>query len=122
MITESDRIWITKLIANLKKQCNLHVNGACTTLACLMQGGYKRGQVPVDCSIATCDQNEQIKALESIPSIAELVNLYNTAYTAGHNDTVEGVYTHVLACDFSTYHTDEVIEWLEEYKNAPNQT
>lgn len=57
------------------------------------------------------------KALESIPSIAELVELYNTAYTAGHNDTVEGVYTHVLACDFSTYHTDEVIEWLEEYKN-----
>ena len=36
------------------------------------------------------------------------VRLYNSGYHAGHHDTVEGCYTHILPCDMSTYHDDVV--------------
>ena len=44
-----------------------------------------------------------------------LIHLYNTAYHAGHEDTVEGCYTDVLPVDMDSYHDDVVDEWVEEY-------
>lgn len=41
------------------------------------------------------------------------VSLYNSGYHAGHHDTVEGCYTHILPCDMSTYH-DDVVAALRE--------
>lgn len=40
--------------------------------------------------------------------------LYNTAYHAGHHDTVEGGYTHVYPQDMDSYHEDVVQEWLAD--------
>ncbi len=50
-----------------------------------------------------------------------LISLYNTAYHAGHEDTVEGCFTNVLPVDMDSYHDDVVDEWVEEYlDNAEN--
>ena len=38
----------------------------------------------------------------------QAVRIYNSGYHAGHHDTVEGCYTHILPCDMSTYHDDVV--------------
>lgn len=45
---------------------------------------------------------------------ALFIHVYNTGYNAGHNDTVEGQYTHVLPVDLDTYHSDVVGELLAE--------
>ena len=45
---------------------------------------------------------------------AEFVRVYNSGYAAGHHDTVEGQYTHILPVDMDTYHADVVGELLAE--------
>lgn len=45
---------------------------------------------------------------------AWVTRLYNTAYHAGHHDTVEGCYTHVCSQDMDSYHEDIVQEWLAD--------
>ena len=44
-----------------------------------------------------------------------LITLYNNAYNAGHEDTVESQYTFILPCDIAEYHSDIVDEWLDEH-------
>ena len=43
-----------------------------------------------------------------------LVWLYNQGYAAGHEDTVEGRYTHILQEDMHSYHADAVKELIAE--------
>lgn len=45
---------------------------------------------------------------------AEFVRVYNSGYAAGHHDTVEGQYTHILPVDMDTYHAGVVGELLAE--------
>ena len=47
-------------------------------------------------------ENEALKA--------NSVHLYNLGYHAGHNDTVEACYMHIVAADMETYHSDVVAE------------
>ncbi len=47
-----------------------------------------------------------------------LISLYNTAYHAGHEDTVEGCFTNVLPVDMDSYHDDVVDEWVEDYLDS----
>lgn len=50
-----------------------------------------------------------------------LVRLYNTAYEAGHHDTVEGTYNHILEPDIYTFHKEEVERLAKELsKDTPN--
>jgi len=42
------------------------------------------------------------------------VYIYNSGYSTGHEDTVEGRYTDVLPVDFDTYHEDVVADILLE--------
>lgn len=46
--------------------------------------------------------------------LAWATRLYNTAYHAGHHDTVEGGYTHVYPQDMDSHHEDIVQEWLDD--------
>lgn len=43
-----------------------------------------------------------------------LCRLYASAYAAGHNDTVEGVYVDVAYCDQGEYHGEVVKELLAD--------
>lgn len=43
-----------------------------------------------------------------------LIHAYNSGYTAGHHDTVEGCYVDVLPCDMTEYHEDVVSELADE--------
>ena len=43
-----------------------------------------------------------------------LITMYNNAYNAGHDDTVEGQYIYVLPCDIAEYQSDIVDEWLND--------
>lgn len=45
---------------------------------------------------------------------SRLVRLYNQGYHAGHEDTVEGVYTDVFPRDMDTFHEDRVAEILRD--------
>lgn len=47
---------------------------------------------------------------------AQIIRIYNSGYHAGHEDTVEGMYTDIYPCDMDTYHTEEVQELLEDLK------
>lgn len=47
-----------------RKQCNRHVNGACTTGACLRRGGWKPGW-PQNVDVATCEAHEAADALDA---------------------------------------------------------
>jgi len=44
----------------------------------------------------------------------ELSELYSQAYNRGHDDTVDGGYTHVLPVDYPTYFAEEIDDWLNE--------
>jgi len=54
----------------------------------------------------------EVDILDQIKSI--LVCIYNSGYISGHNDTVEGCFTHIYAEDFNTYHEDIVEELYKE--------
>lgn len=47
-------------------------------------------------------------------TMSELCRFFAYAYRAGHDDTCEAVYTHVLECDADTYHQDSVVEYLTD--------
>ena len=47
-------------------------------------------------------------------TMSELCRFFAYAYRAGHEDTCEAVYTHVLECDADTYHQDSVVEYLTD--------
>lgn len=53
--------------------------------------------------------------------VAWATRLYNTAYHAGHHDTVEGCYTHVYPQDMDSYHEDIVQEWLVDNPQPAEQ-
>lgn len=60
-------------------------------------------------------QNKLYKAeLEEMKVM--LIRMYNLGYLAGHNDTVEGVFTDIYNSDMETYHSEVVEELYEEYK------
>jgi len=70
------------------------------------------------------DRNQALEKIEALRiTIAELqaaqtwvpVRLFNAGYAAGHEDTVEARYTHILDCDKDTYHAEDVAEWLKEH-------
>jgi hypothetical protein len=53
------------LVERLRNECNREVNGRCFSRICLKRGGWKKGD-PVDYSLATCKQYEQVQALEKL--------------------------------------------------------
>lgn len=53
--------------------------------------------------------------------VAWATRLYNTAYHAGHHDTVEGGYTHVYPQDMDIHHEDVVQEWLADNPQPAEQ-
>lgn len=53
--------------------------------------------------------------------VAWATRLYNTAYHAGHYDTVVGYYTHVYPQDMDSYHEDVVQEWLADNPQPTEQ-
>ena len=60
-------------------------------------------------------QAEAMPAREPVAwTISELCRFFAYAYRAGHQDTCEAVYTHVLECDADTYHQDSVVEYLTD--------
>ena len=50
----------------LKSQCNRYKNGQCTTLKCLQDGGYIRGDNLANHDIATCEPHEILIELEEL--------------------------------------------------------
>ena len=54
-------------------------------------------------------QEARIAALEKVA-----VRLYNLGYHSGHEDTVEGCYTHIYEADMDEYHDDVVDDILRE--------
>ena len=50
----------------LESQCNRYANGYCSTLACLLRGGYKRGSGRVDFAKATCEAHECLMEIEAL--------------------------------------------------------
>ncbi len=50
----------------LRDQCNRYVNGECHTTSCLVRGGYKRGTVPVDYSLAKCHAHETLQLITAL--------------------------------------------------------
>lgn len=61
-----------------------------------------------------------MNAYKLIP-VAWATRLYNTAYHAGHHDTVEGCYTHVYPQDMDSHHEDVVQEWLADNPQPTEQ-
>ena len=59
---------------------------------------------------------EQAAAIAERDALA--VHVYNSGYQAGHEDTVEAVYTDVHQSDMDTYHADVVAELLAELKEG----
>ena len=59
------------------------------------------------------EANDQLRA-ELAECKQRAVRIYNSGYHAGHHDTVEGCYTHILPCDMSTYHDDIVAKLAAE--------
>lgn len=57
------------------------------------------------------EENAELKRL--------LVHVYNAGYHAGHHDTVESVYVHIVECDMDTYHEDVVGELTAALKEKP---
>ena len=51
-------------------------------------------------------------------SIEQITRIYNMAYNAGHNDTVEGQDMPVHHADMDEYHRDVVDEILEEINDT----
>ena len=47
-------------------------------------------------------------------AVEKAVHVYNSGYHAGHHDTVEGCYTHIVSQDMDSYHDDVVTELLED--------
>jgi hypothetical protein len=43
-----------------------------------------------------------------------MTRIYNSGYAAGHDDTVEGMYTDILPVDMELYHLDQVAEIIKE--------
>jgi hypothetical protein len=43
-----------------------------------------------------------------------MVEVYNEGYAAGHHDTVEGTFVHVLDLDKATYHSGDVEAFISE--------
>lgn len=55
----------------LKQQCNRYTNGICTTLHCMLRGGYVRGphkpeEVQACYDKATCEPHEILCELEKL--------------------------------------------------------
>ena len=48
------------------------------------------------------------------PQLKQAKRLYNQGYMAGHEDTVEAVFTPLVDADMETYHSDVVDEILKE--------
>jgi len=50
--------------------------------------------------------------VNSLVMCQAITRIYNSGYNEGHNDTVEGMYTHIYAEDIDTYQEDYVEELL----------
>ena len=59
-------------------------------------------------------------AIESVDFYCECGLPVRPSDVAGHHDTVEGQYTHILPVDMDTYHADVVGELLAELAKATN--
>lgn len=57
-----------ELAEHWEGQCNRYVNGQCSTLRCLVRGGYKINSGPCDNSIATCEEHETATRLRELLS------------------------------------------------------
>lgn len=66
----------------------------------------------VDEVVRLQQRNADLAAPDVSEPVAWATRLYNTAYHAGHHDTVEGGYTHVYPQDMDSHHEDTVQEWL----------
>ena len=56
--------------------------------------------------------HDAIKHNTALEKVA--VRLYNLGYHSGHEDTVEGCYTHIYEADMDEYHDDIVADILRE--------
>lgn len=45
----------------LKSECNRYTNGSCSTLKCLLRGGYQRGKTKPNYDLATCHAYELLQ-------------------------------------------------------------
>ena len=76
----------------LREQCNRHVNGACTTGACLRRGGWKPGW-PQNVDAATCEAHEAAAALDAkdadIAALREKVEWGDKSCEAWRSDYTE---------------------------------
>jgi len=53
------------------------------------------------------------------PQLKQATRLYNQGYMAGHEDTVEAVFTPLVDADMETYHSDVVEEIMKEMEENP---
>ena len=51
--------------------------------------------------------------VDSLVMCKAITRIYNCGYNAGHNDTVEGMYTHIYPEDMNTYQEDYIEELLD---------
>lgn len=63
----------------LKSQCNRYPNGYCSTVKCLKDGGYVRGDKDFDRNRATCEPHEILLELENLKDEIKLLesDIYN---------------------------------------------
>lgn len=59
------------------------------------------------------------QAQEPDPQLKQATRLYNQGYMAGHEDTVEAVFTPLVDADMETYHSDVVEEIMKEMEENP---
>ena len=60
------------------------------------------------------DNVDLARQLDAVKSMH--VRIYNSGYMAGHNDTVEAIFTDIYPCDMDTYHEEEVAELVVELR------
>lgn len=73
------------------------------------------------------NDDETVKAIHNCTKILQeltaklkqATRFYNQGYMAGHEDTVEAVFTPLVDADMETYHSDVVEEIMKEMEENP---
>jgi hypothetical protein len=72
-----------------------------------------KGDYDLDAWLDWCYEAEELRGkVAALEKVA--VRLYNLGYHSGHEDTVEGCYTHIYEADMDEYHDDIVADILRE--------
>lgn len=94
-------VWLEKLAASIEEE-----NGVTTETGALVWLDR------LDAEDAATLLREQQAEIERLTHATAIVRAYNMGYMAGHHDTVEGCFVHIVDADMDTYQYDVVYESL----------